>query len=393
MKTKIQNSLMTIMFMMSINLSAQLTQKANFTGTSRMASSGCSINNIGYLIGGFDSIGARNDFWNYTADGDLWTQKANFPGNGRYGAVCVSVGKKIYYGTGLQTGNSFSKDFWEYDSESEIWTQKQNFPGAARIYAVAFSIMNKIYLGTGTNGSSNYSDFWEFNPDSNKWTQKANFPGGNRSGAIGFSINNKGYLGTGTNGSVYYKDFWEFNSDSNKWTQKANIGNFGRSGASSFLIDNVPYVALGFEGGSKEKLLYYNINDNTWNSSKSFDKIYRTGVVSFVIGKKLYFGTGTDSLFSVKYNDFFEFDPSLVNVTTINKEPNYLTIFPNPSTGMVNINTNETIEYINITDVNGKLVHHQTNNSPIDLSQHAKGIYFVNITTEKGVINKKIVLN
>jgi hypothetical protein len=70
-----------------------------------------------------------------------------------------------------------------------------------------------------------------------------------------------------------------------------------------------------------------------------------------------------------------------------------INIYPNPTTGFVNINTKETIENIYITDINGKLVHHQTNNSPIDLSQQAKGIYFVNFNTEKGVINKKIVLN
>jgi hypothetical protein len=70
-----------------------------------------------------------------------------------------------------------------------------------------------------------------------------------------------------------------------------------------------------------------------------------------------------------------------------------INIYPNPSNGMINLITNEAIENINITDVNGKLVHHQTNNSPIDLSANSKGIYFVNITTEKGVINKKIVLN
>ncbi len=85
---------------------------------------------------------------------------------------------------------------------------------------------------------------------------------------------------------------------------------------------------------------------------------------------------------------------SLIAETGINEltNPN-INFYPNPSNGMININTNEAIENINITDVNGKLVHHQTNNSPIDLSQNPNGIYFVNITTEKGVINKKVMLN
>jgi len=81
------------------------------------------------------------------------------------------------------------------------------------------------------------------------------------------------------------------------------------------------------------------------------------------------------------------------NTSTNELTETNINIYPNPSTGVININTNETIENINILDINGKLVHHQTNNSPFDLSQHAKGIYFINITTEKVVINKKIVLN
>lgn len=88
------------------------------------------------------------------------------------------------------------------------------------------------------------------------------------------------------------------------------------------------------------------------------------------------------------YYSPFKASSGINELTEIN-----INIYPNPSNGMININTNETIENINITDVNGKLVRHQTDNSPIDLSQNSKGIYFVNITTEKGVINKKIVLN
>ena len=89
----------------------------------------------------------------------------------------------------------------------------------------------------------------------------------------------------------------------------------------------------------------------------------------------------------------YHYSPFTGNIGLNEVMESKINIYPNPTTDIVNINTNETIENINITDVNGKLVHHQTNSSPIDLSQHAKGIYFMNITTEKGVVNKKIVLN
>jgi hypothetical protein len=89
----------------------------------------------------------------------------------------------------------------------------------------------------------------------------------------------------------------------------------------------------------------------------------------------------------------YYYSPFKASTSTSELTETNINIYPNPSNGIVNINTNEIIESINITDVNGKLIHHQTCNSPIDLSQHVKGIYFMNIISEKGVVNKKIVLN
>ena len=85
-----------------------------------------------------------------------------------------------------------------------IWTQKADFGGTARSGAVGFSIGSKGYIGTGGIG---VKDFWEYDSAINIWTQKADFGGTARSGAVGFSIGSKGYIGTG---STAAKDFWEY---------------------------------------------------------------------------------------------------------------------------------------------------------------------------------------
>ena len=41
------------------------------------------------------------------------------------------------------------KDFWEYDPAANTWTQKADFGGTARDGAVGFSIGSKGYIGTG----------------------------------------------------------------------------------------------------------------------------------------------------------------------------------------------------------------------------------------------------
>lgn len=129
-------------------------------------------------------------------------------------------------------------------------------------------------------------------------------------------------------------------------------------------------------------------SDVIWPQSTDFDKSLL----------KHYIYTDTNQIFISNkwYNNGLQtyyYSPFKASNSTNEVTKTNIIIYPNPTTGIINISTNETIENINIIDVNGKLVHHQTNNSPIDLSQHAKGIYFINITTEKGVVNKKIVLN
>src|SRR5678815_785878 len=108
------------------------------------------------------------------------------------------------------------------DYAQNTWTQKANFGGATRGGAVAFSIGSKGYLGTGYNGAYRI-DFWEYDPAANTWTQKADFGGTVRFYAAYFSIGSKGYLGTGYDGS-YYKDCLLYTSDAADERSRVDLG-------------------------------------------------------------------------------------------------------------------------------------------------------------------------
>ena len=77
-------------------------------------------------------ISTSNDFWEYDPATDTWTQKANFGGGARTGAVGFSIGTKGYVGTGIDANDLLRKDFWEYDPVTNKWTRKANFGGTAR---------------------------------------------------------------------------------------------------------------------------------------------------------------------------------------------------------------------------------------------------------------------
>ena len=193
------------------------TKKADFPGGVRFDAVGFSIGNKGYFGMGSDNgmIGERDktDFWEYDPVSDSWTKKADFPGGKRSGVVGFSIGNKGYIGTGVRwdqsnLSNDYKQDFWEYDPTTNVWTKKADFPGDARAHTVGFSIGNKGYVGTGSveSGFRGLVDIWEYNQASNSWTKKPDIPKG-RSSAVSFSIGNKGYVGTGIDGG---NDFWEF---------------------------------------------------------------------------------------------------------------------------------------------------------------------------------------
>src|SRR5687767_4741235 len=88
----------------------------------------------------------------HTFSQGVWTQKASLPGTARAGAAGFSIGTKGYIGTGysiISFTSYYYNDFWEWDQAGNVWTQKASFPGAARVSASSFSINNKGYIGIG----------------------------------------------------------------------------------------------------------------------------------------------------------------------------------------------------------------------------------------------------
>ena len=131
--------------------------------------------------------------------------EGRFRGDSTICAVGFSIGSKGYIGTGEgYNGHNglFTKTSGSTTLLANTWTQKADFGGTARYGAVGFSIGSKGYIGTGSDDSSlRYKDFWEYDPAANTWTQKADFGGTARDCAVGFSIGSKGYIGTGEDDS------------------------------------------------------------------------------------------------------------------------------------------------------------------------------------------------
>ena len=96
-------------------------------------------------------------------------------------------------------------------------------------------------------------------------------------------------------------------------------------------------------------------------------------------------------------NEYSNVDVYLTVVTNIeNPDLNIgIMTFPNPATQNVNVKSNQSIDYINVYDINGKLmnkVNFYTTNGTVDVSGYAKGNYLLEIISGSNMVKRNIVV-
>ncbi|MGB1248291.1 MAG: T9SS type A sorting domain-containing protein [Chitinophagales bacterium] len=86
--------------------------------------------------------------------------------------------------------------------------------------------------------------------------------------------------------------------------------------------------------------------------------------------------------------------PTSISDNSLDVESN-LVVYPNPATDIVNIDFEESIEgNMYLMDINGKTIKTQSianQNIQIDVSEYAKGIYFLKIMSLNNIVVKQIV--
>lgn len=204
--------------------------------------------------------------------------------------------------------------------ESE-WLLRIPAAVSVRMNRATFVIGNTLYECTGGsgNGSNQHSamDLVTFTGQ-----PAASLPGAPRHSAVGFAINGKGYIGLGMNGNNYLKDLWQYDPVTNSWVQKATFPGLGSRGCSAVVINGKAYVINGssFDGAA---ITYYSecweydpVNDS-WLQRSSFPGAGRIYTLATAANNLLVCGGGNRSNPSVTYNDYYQYDPSSNQWTSI----------------------------------------------------------------------------
>lgn len=205
------------------------------------------IGSKGYVIFTTGAQHARK-FYEYNLLTNVWTRKADFPGEAAGHSATFTIGSKGYVVGGDYFGD-YTNETWEYNPATNTWRERQSlFLGTS--FAVGFSIGSKGYLTHGRNTFGYYSSLLEYDPATNNWTSKASFPGNGRIKSQAFVIGSSAYAGGGTNGPDQLVDFYKYTPASNSWTR----------------VDDIPpanYLFNSFSLNEKGYVVHYAADGNT----------------------------------------------------------------------------------------------------------------------------------
>lgn len=210
------------------NISNQVPLERNYPGLSGWGYKSTQINNLVYVMGG-------KTMYEYNINTNVWTRKADFPGEYRYFGTAFSYQNKVYYGFGeayydppfVGRKSIFPNDLWIYDPTNNTWTKQLDSPFPGRRNAISFVINDHAYVGLGFSDASNnvvhHIDIWSFNPTTGNWSSIPVPFTKSVSRATSFVVNNKAYLVGVEESRSRYSDVWEFDPASSSWSVKSPL--------------------------------------------------------------------------------------------------------------------------------------------------------------------------
>ena len=242
----------------------------------------------------------------------------------------------------------------------------------------------------------------QLNIQNNIFTNNTDVSNGNLAVAFVNGNDNFNFLSPNTNNNLYfvgteggsanqliYMDF----SGSSAQTLNNYKSMFGNNCEDASITENPPFISIeypedfnidpeaetGIESGAVQATIPYSIATDIDNKLRWGETGYNGG------------GTAPD------IGAYEVYDP---DVTINNIENNEISIYPNPTTGIITIENNSkfqnfTNSKIIITDISGRIIYSEFQNfanSQINLSEYGKGIYLIKIQTGTNIYIKKIIV-
>lgn len=287
-----------------------ITWSSTIPGGQRNKAVSFTIGGKSYLLTGLVDGNVDNEVYEFDPLQKSWKTLGSFPGTARYGATAFSINNKGYVMGGYKSSGSALRDLWEYDPANDSWTKKKDYLFHPM---EAFNLNGEIYCFSDVNytitppsteidGFGYYTGFWKYDPATDSWNQKLNPAFGLQRNLYTdyFTMQVGGLLTVGyltPEGYLYSR----YNIQNDEWI---SMGLADINGNSPFTFD---YGGNGYLVTNKY-LYKYDVNLNQWQLLESdLNYLWQGGEpIKFRTSQSWYFG-----LF--KYNQWSYFQDAFKN--------------------------------------------------------------------------------
>ncbi len=355
------------------------------------------IGGVGYMVTGsnFADNPTRN-FYRYNPQSDSWTNMGLFPGTARSFAIGTVYDSKGYLGFGLASGNNLLTDLWEYDPTTDTWTELASCPCAGRRHPAFVAVNDAIYVGLGDGFAGNLDDWWKYDMTTDSWSQLPDLPGPGRHHPFQFVANGQVYAGLGHNGPFIYDDWYRLDPATDTWTVMNDFPGEARVAGTQFNHADKGYVLSG-DGDNHSfmatgEFWSYDHTTDSWTQLPSHPGVSRWAPGSFILNDEVYLIGGLNrqaqSLATTTYKYTL---PSTVGLGE-NAEVQF-TLYPNPTTGSVRIDTKENFDALRVINSTGQVVLEQSGQTRrVDLSAFSAGVYHLQLRKNGQLLGQQRIL-
>lgn len=254
------------------------------------------IDSVAYVVGGRSGSLDRVELFAYNLGSDTWSEKTPIPAARRLAAAFVLNGKG-YISCGLVGTSTKLDDLWEYDPVTNSWSQRADFPGQDRYGTYHFALGGYGYVGGGNIGSSSgpfLSDAFRYDPGTDTWTTAIGLPDLPRHGTSSFVMNGKAYVFGGKESSLAFSpDLWVFDPVTQEWDLLAPFPATPRSSPLAFVFANDAVIGCGrTETVNLYDVWFYDPLSNNWGGAPAYPGESSLAGTSFSINGRAFGGLG-----------------------------------------------------------------------------------------------------
>lgn len=348
-----------------------------------------------YVMGGTTPAGAiSNVFEVYDPGTDTWTALSPYPIS-VWRASLAALDGTIYGMGGYETLNPFpfspTNKAYSYDPGTDTWSPIQDMI-SPRGSSSSVILDGKIHLVGGANTTA-LDTHHMYDPGNDMWSSVTNL-NQERSGLTSAVVNGNIYAIGGyflSGGVQSLSSAEEYDPGTGNWTTIANMP-FTKLGISSGVIQGKLYV-FGNENGTN--VLEYDPTGDIWTELVAMpENVNFSGAASF--NNLIYIIGGgevnlaTDGIAAVNC-----FNPAVLGIDDIAIDETVL-IYPNPSSGTINLRLARSAATIRVLDITGAVIDEMRpggNELNLSMALHfPSGFYFVEVLLEDGeLIVQKII--